>query len=268
MAKRKQPGETGKLELPEGHEGPWRHQAPGVKGVASPGRRLSDDARERVWHATGVKGIKPPGTQEVGKGAAADWVNRKSKKPTPPARKNKADKAQGAEPKLKEFLDRMADFIVEHRPEEAAMLDLSRDMHQTHAPFEIIVGFTLLSALVGDDESRRRQFHLALERGAKAYYNLARRLDKSVRPPRGLVPQTLDPLFYDLPDMAYQMPLPFSTHAFCGLLDFLRGGPEQDRALIAFANTLRSETVEGKRFGDQTLEQMFPWDLPDWAPDD
>lgn len=253
-------------QLDPGYEAPWRERTP-IKGVVPPGRKLSNEPRARVWHGSGVEGITPPGTMEA-------KPAKKSPKPAGPKRgaRQKGDGKTAKKPSsslpLQGLLDRLADYVRENvEATHEVLRDLSREMLQTHAPFEIVVGFTLLSALIGTDETRRRDHHLILERGAKAFYNLARRLDPKVRPPRGLVPQTLDPLFFDVPDLAYQLPEPFVVRAFCGLLDLLRSDPEHDRRLIAFTNELRKEYVLGRRYGDQPLERMFPWREPDWAPE-
>jgi hypothetical protein len=234
---------------------------------------LSDDRRDRVWRASGVRGVTPPGTQKPGEGAVAEWLKNKEKKggrkpnrPKPGAPDPKKEAAPP--PDFRTVLDRIAAFVGEHPLPDVALGELSREIAQSHAPFEIIVAFTLLSAGVGPDEDKRRKFHYSLERGAKAYYNLARRLDKSVRAPRGLVPQTLDPLFYDLPDTAFQIPGAFVVEAFSRALDPLRADPNQDRKLIALVDELRSETIAGRSFGDQKLETMFPWEPPEWAPSD
>lgn len=248
----------------EGHEAPWRQRTP-VKGVVPPGRKLSDEPRPRVWLASGVIGVTPPGDSEGGPPRPAPRSNPKR---SPPAGKKKANAKPSSPLPLQGLLDRLADYARENvEPSDVVLRDISREMLQTHAPFEIVVGFTLLSALVGTDEARRRDYHLTLERGAKAFYNLARRLDPKVRAPRGLVPQTLDPLFYDVPDMAYQLPEPFVVHAFAGQLEHLRSDPEHDRRLMDFMRQLRRELVEGRRFGEQPLERMFPWREPDWAPE-
>lgn len=266
MAKARHPKDSD----PAGHDAPWRQRTP-VKGVVPPGRKLSTEPRARIWHASGVQGITPPGSSESAP------TNTPPKPTTRRARaegkpKGTAQSKSGAKPSsplpLQGLLDRLAEHVRENvRATDEVLRDLSREMLQTHAPFEIVVGFTLLSALVGTDEARRRELHLTLERGAKAFYNLARRLDPKVRAPRGLVPQTLDPLFYDVPDMAYQLPEPFVLHAFAGYLELLKSDPEHDRRLMSFMRELRQELIEGRRFGEQPLERMFPWREPDWAPE-
>jgi hypothetical protein len=239
-----------------------------VKGIVPPGRKLSDAPRARVWQGSGIEGVTPPGTQEPEapkkRRALESPIQKREKK----SKKDAKPVAASSSLPLQGLLDRFAAFTRENlEPTEELMRDLARDILQTHAPFEIVVGFTVLSALVGADEALRRTHHLPLERGAKAFYNLGKRLDPKVRAPRGLVPQTLDPLFFDVPDLAFQLPEPFVVQAFGTLLDFLQTDPDHDRALIAFVLELRKEYVLGRKFGDQSMERMFPWTEPDWAPE-
>ncbi len=260
----KPPRVSKKPQVDQGAEATWRNRTT-IKGVVPPGRRLSDAPRERVWHASGVDGITPPGTMEV-------EPKKRAKRPAGASRKKvkltEKSTASSSPLPLQDLLDRLAAHVRENlEPNDELIGDIARDMLQTHAPFEIIVGFTVLSALIGTDETERQKHHVTLERGAKAFYNLARRLDPKVRAPRGLVPQTLDPLFFDLPDLAYQLPEPFVVRAFGSLLDFLQTDPEHDRALIALVYELRNEHIVGRKYGDQPLERMFPWTEPEWAPD-
>ena len=262
MAKPPRVPKDGKLD--QGSDSSWRQRTP-IKGIVPPGRRLSDAPRARVWQGSGIEGVTPPGAMEP-------EAKKSPRRPQKAARKKPKAKDKPTPPSsalpLQGLLYRLAAFARENlEPNDELIGDLSRDMLQTHAPFEIVVGFTVLSALIGTDESRRQTHHLTLERGAKAFYNLARRLDPKVRAPRGLVPQTLDPLFFDLPDIALQLPEPFVVQAFGSLLHFLQTDPEHDRVLITLMHELRREHVLGKKYGDQSLERMFPWTEPEWAPD-
>ena len=268
---------------------PWH--APGVKGVRPPGRRLGAPTERRVsaWSASGIRGITPPGTQEPGEGAAAQWTMRKdkAKKKKRPVAVQKAKPAaaqRGGQPdagfvpnvlaggddptSLKALLDDLAGFFREYKPDESASVHLAELIGQSHAPYEIVVGFTLLSAIIGKDTELRNRFAWALERGAKAFYNLAMRLDKTVKPPRGLAPQRLDPIFYDLPATAYQIPFAFATDAFLRMLDLVRGDIGHDRNMLRFARALHERFIGGRNYGDRALSEMFPWEEPPWAPED
>ncbi|MBI2375235.1 MAG: hypothetical protein HYV07_14660 [Deltaproteobacteria bacterium] len=262
-------------------EAPWRRGGE-VKGIVPPGRRLADDSRPNAWSASGVRGVRPPGTLAPGEGAATRWIleaeKRKDKKQkvqkaaraAAPPKKSAKDPKSPAEPKtLKDFLDQLADHSRETLPKDPAMIsELLSFVGQSSRPFEIIVAFAVGSALIGGDQKLRSEHQWSLERGAKAFFNLAKRLDRSVRAPRGLVPETLDPLFYDLPDIALELPFAYLTYAFLALLDVLRVDRPRDRRLLRFAKSLHSRFIEGRRYGDRTLESMFPWELPEWAPED
>ena len=152
--------------------------------------------------------------------------------------------------------------------EDECVVSLSELIGQSHAPYEIIVGFTILSTVVGQDSELRSTYAWALERGARAYFNLAMRLDDTVKPPRGLLPQRLDPIFYDLPATAFQIPYAFATNAYLKLIELLVGEPEYNRALIKFGEKLYAEYIQGHRYGNEPLSTLFPWDRPQWAPED
>lgn len=288
-------------------EPPWRRGVAGVKGVTPPGRRLGKpgDRRPNRWSATGVAGVTPPGAQSPGTGPATDWVLKKDKaaralqkkqnqrafddakraaaKPEAPAAPPSFDPLRpgagfapdvfadvGDPGDLKAFLQNVNDFLAEHRPHPQCADHFNQLITQSHAPFEIVVGFTILSAVVGRSSELRRKFALSLERGAKVFFNLARRLDPDVRPPRGLVPETVDALFYDLPATAMQIPYAFTTHAFLHQMTLLRGpdDPEYDEALVSFGESLWSRFIQGRAYGDTGLDAMFPWETPEWAPAD
>ncbi|MBI4815271.1 MAG: hypothetical protein HY791_03365 [Deltaproteobacteria bacterium] len=264
-------------------EAPWRKGGE-VKGIVPPGRRLASEARANTWSASGVRGVSPPGTLKPGEGAATRWIleaeqrsgKKKPKAAAKPndekAAKKKSEKNSNsgtpAEPKnLKEFLDQIADFTREGLPKDHAMIaELLSFVGQSSRPFEIIVAFAVGSALIGSDQKLRSEHQWALERGAKAFFNLAKRLDKSVRAPRGLVPETLDPLFYDLPEISLQIPFPYMVRAFLDQLDLLRVDLPHDRKLIRFAKSLYARFIENRSYGDRRLSSMFPWEPPEWAP--
>lgn len=267
---------------------PWH--LPGAKQVVPPGRRLSkpDDRRSTQWSASGVQGIRAPGKQKPGEGAAYAWMTRKDKKKkrkAPPARRPEAQGAPdagrptagfvpnvfadtGDPDSLKAFLDQIAGWFREHKPDESALTHLAELIGQSHAPYEIIVAFTALSAIIGGETELRNRYAWALERGAKAFYNLAMRLDKRVRPPRGLSPQRMDPIFYDLPATAYQLPYAYATDAFLRMLELVRGGIGHDRQMLRFARDLHQRFIEQRAYGDRALGDIFPWEEPPWAPED
>jgi hypothetical protein len=266
---------------------PWH--APGVTGVEPPGRRLAKptETKGQPWNASGVRGVTPPGKLKPGEGPAVEWLARKEKKTAPaggggkktpgeapPAGRPTAGfvpdvfSDQGDPKTLRDFLDEIAKYFREHAPDESATVHLAELIGQSHAPYELVVAFTLLSALVGTDTEQRNRYAWALERGAKAFYNLAMRLDKKVKPPRGLAPQRLDPLFYDLPASAYQIPYAYATDAFLRMLELVRGDIAHDRAMITFARGMHQRFVASRSFGDKALSHMFPWEDPIWAPED
>jgi hypothetical protein len=280
---------------------PWLRGVAGVTGVVPPGRRLSTDKRPTRWSASGVKGVTPPGNQKPGEGAAAEWLKGKDKSRKQGEKRNakavqaQEKVAQRAQPgkfehvefdplrpmagfvpevfadvgdpgDLKAFLQSITDFLTEHRPDATSAIHFNQVVNQSHAPFEIVVAFTILSVLVGRSTELRRRFALSLERGAKAFFNLAGRLDGNVKPPRGLVPETVDAIFYDLPATAYQVPYAFATDAFGRLVELLRkdDDPEYDAKLLEFTRFLRTRFIEGRSFGDTPLERMFPDEVPEW----
>lgn len=281
------PPKKGSPGAPEAPKTPWT--ARGVAGVVPPGRRLGEagEKRRATWSASGVAGIQPPGNQKPGEGPAARWAIAKSKgeSPTklPVPKKGKGEpslaparatagfvpdlRASDGDPKdLKTFLDLFAEAHGKIALDAEAASQLAQLVGQSHAPFEIMVAFTWLSAWVGSDGARRKEYQWALERGAKVYFNLAKRLDPTVRPPRGLVPKTVDPLFFDLPPTAFQFPYAYAVDAFMRVLELLRGDHVRNRKLIELAHTLYARFIEKRSFGDRALSAMFPWKPPAWAP--
>ncbi|MCC7384651.1 MAG: hypothetical protein IT384_22575 [Deltaproteobacteria bacterium] len=274
MAPPKKPAGAGKEPA-----APW--SARNVRGVTPPGRRVSPEGtpRRARWSASGVEGVAAPGTQEPGEGAVAEWLGRKTKPKKRRGRKGEAvgpgrptagfvpspDAGADDPANLKIYVDQIIDFFRAHPPDDATSLQLGQLIAQSHAPFEILIGFAVLTAYAGNDNARRRKHQWALERGAKVFYNLSKRLDPSVRPPRGLVPRTVDPLFYDLPRTALQIPYAYATDAFLRVLELLRIDHNYDRRLIAFARELRARDHEARTFGDRALVALFPWEEPAWA---
>lgn len=258
---------------PDASAAPWA--ARGVSGVVPPGRRLSEAAEKRRarWSASGVDGVAPPGNQEPGEGPAAEWVLRHQKtqkRPGKPAlgRPGAGAEAQGDPADLKTFLELFAEFFRTHPLDPENAQQLGQLIAQSHAPFEILIAFTILSAHVGTEGPQRKKHQWSLERGAKVFYNLAKRLDASVRPPRGLVPKTVDPLFFDLPRTAMQIPFAYATDAFLRTLELYRGDTNRDRLLMRFARQMRDRFIEHRTFGDQPLARLFPWNEPAWAPEE
>ncbi len=274
---------------------PWRVGVIGVTGVEPPGRRLAppDERRPTPWSASGVRGVTPPGgaTPTSRRGATSDTRSRRiaqdncrilqrRRRLSEDAIRPTTDRPQAGflpdvfadiqdPPDLQDFLKLLSDFLDEHPPREEAIDDVDHLVIQSRAPFELVVGFTVMSALVGRDDELRQDFASALERGANAFFNLARRLNPRLRVPRGIIPEVVDALFFDLPELAYQVPFAFATDAFVRIMPLLRRDdePTYDEQLLRFAVTLRQRFVENRTFGDQPLGRMFPWTPPDWAPE-
>jgi hypothetical protein len=253
---------------------PWR--ATGVKGIVPPGRKLPDQANaDAPWRATGVGGIRVTDNQASAPAQDRWKMNRGAKtRPRPVATRAQKPKsapqnpsgAKDSSPSIKDFLDDIAAFIREHPPAPECSESLAELIRQSQAPYEIIIGFTILSTVVGQDSEMRNKYAWVLERGARAYFNLAMRLDKTIKPPRGLVPQRLDPLFYDLPATAFQIPFAFGTDSFLRIIDLLQRDVPYNRILIEHAQKLYDTHIQPHHYGDQSLTELFSWQAPDWAP--
>ena len=274
---------------------PWQ-EGTDVHGVVPPGRRLSPptERRPNAWSASGVKGVTPPGNARPETSPSAEWVRENIARKVRAERTNiRALRARqkgfgeavvqtprpsaGVQPdpfadvrdpeSMRAYLQVIHQFLEEQPVPEDAPESLAQLITQSHAPYEIVLAFTLLSAAVGRDPDRRRDFSHALERGAKVFFNLVQRLDEPVTPPDELRPETMDAIFYDLPDTALQLPYAFASDAFAQMADLLRepGNSDRDRALVTFLKQLRVAHIEGRSFGDQALETMFPWELPRWG---
>lgn len=278
---------------------PWLEGVEGVTGIIPPGRRLSpaNERRPTRWSASGVVGVTPPGKQKPGEGAAAESAEKlerkralklkEAQKALDAAKKKPGTATKPAAPDrptagfvghafddvgdpldLKSFLEQIAEIFKTVKPGAHALENLGELTMQSRAPYEIAVAFTILSVLVGKDSGLRRKYTPQLERGAKTFFNLAIRLNKNVKAPRGLNPQTMDAIFFDLPATAYQVPYAFATHAFCTLLELMRGDEDCDRALIQHATDLRARYIERRALGDRALKELFRWRVPDWAPEE
>ncbi len=266
---------------------PWLQGVAGIKGVVPPGRRLSDEARPNKWSASGVRGVRPPGNAEVG--SKPPWAETPDKRASDARRrqaelrkgKNKTQQGRptdGVQPDLTLPLDKPKEFrkflsqVEDHMRAHPMGLDNAEDfaiaIRQSHAPFQIVIGFTGLSMIVAEHQQLRRKLSTVLERGAMAYFNLAQRIDDSVKVPKGLHIETLDPLFWDMPRSFTKIPYAWATDAFCQLLFLFRhvGDEPSDRALIAVARQLRDQHINGRSFGDRSLETLFAWEEPDWVP--
>lgn len=284
---------------PKGHPSPWLEGVRGVTGVIPPGRKLSDDPRRTKWSASGVSGVTPPGNQKPGEGPGIDWADKMKKGRSTRTRDNRRalDKAKQAAAKdlpvpddfdpmrpmegfipdifadlsdpddMKSFLERISRFVAELGTHEEAEEDCATLITQSHAPFEIVVAFSILSAIIGKQTAKRRRYGIALERGAKVFFNMARRLKNDIKTPRGLVPETVDALFYDIPSAAYQVPYAYATDAFLRMMELLRDGTneERDLSLGRFAEDLHGRFIGRRSFGDQPLSGMFPYDPPEWT---
>ena len=266
---------------------PWRKGVGGVTGVTPPGRRLSPttEPRPTKWSASGVSGVTPPGradphpSQAVAAKANLHALKRRQKSIDADAKATAARPQAGFlpdifadlrdPPDLRDFLKLLSDFLDEHPPRAEALDDIDHLITQSRAPFQLIVGFTVMSALVGRDEDLRMEFQSALERSAQAFFNLARRLNPRIRVPKGVIPEMVDALFFDLPDLSLRVPFAFATDAFMGILPLLRDedDPAYDERLLTFSVTLRRRFIDARSFGDQPLHALFPWTPPEWAPE-
>ena len=272
---------------------PWLKGVTGVTGVVSPGRRLSppDERRPTAWSASGVSGVTPPG-KVAARGKPVDpkagaqrrmqanlRALQRRRRSGDGAARPENDRPQAGflpdvfadihdPPDLQDFLKLLSDFLDEDPPREAAIDDIDHLVIQSRAPFELVVGFTVMSTLVGKDDDLRQEFVASLDRGANAFFNLARRLNPRIRVPRGIIPDVVDALFFDLPDLALTIPFAFATDAFVRIMPLLRrdDDPGYDERLLRFAQRLRARFIDTRSFGDQPLDRMFPWSLPDWTP--
>jgi hypothetical protein len=276
---------------------PNKWSASGVKGVTPPGTQRPGEGAAAAWatqkdpqRATAEKTNKR--LYELRKQAAARPKEREPKSRPPrsaiPSASPGARDPDAFDPlrplagflpdvfadvgdpgDIKGFLQSINDFLAEHRPHPECADGFAQVVTQSRAPFEIAVAFTVLTALVGKSEPLRRRYGAVLERGAKVYFNLASRLRADIKAPRGLVPETVDPLFYDLPGTAYQLPFAFATDAMVRLADLLRreGDDDYDRTIATFCRALYERFVGGRALGDQALARMFPWTPPPWMPE-
>lgn len=263
--------------------------ARGVSGIVPPGRRLTPPGEKRRarWSGSGINGIAPPGNQKPGEGPAAAWAIAKDKGVRPSTMTKRPAKGEELRPNRptagflpdlsaadgdpkdwKSFLDIFAEHFKAAPIDSDNAEQLAQLIGQSHAPFEIMIGFTILSAFVGQDGERRRANQWALERGAKVFFNMSKRLDPSVRPPRGLVPRSVDPLFYSLPQAAFQIPYAYAVDAFGRVLELCRGDTNYDRKLLRFFRELRARFIERRSYGDREIAALFPWEEPSWAPHD
>ena len=272
-------------------ERPWT-KGTNVKGVVPPGRRLDKTkSRKTRWSATGVSGVTPPGKLKPDEGPSVDWVEKEERRKEKKTKDNKrqAEKAKSGNAKLdpmrpiagfkpnaladvadptdmKSFLKPINDFLDQKKPSSDLAQAFASLITQSHAPFDILIGFTILSALIGKSTQLRRRYAVALERGAKVYFNLLQRLEKNVQVPRGLVPETVNALFYDLPQAALSVPYAYATSAFLRQMELLRDSfkPELDQAIVELGQQLFDKFIAGRSLGDMSLAKMFPYTPPEW----
>ena len=248
-------------------ESPWL-RGTGVRPTVSPGRRLdTSDRRINRWSASGVRGVVPPGAASIERQKTS--LRRRSSPP-----KTSPRPVAGFQPDvfndrldpddLGAFLGALNRFIRSHKPQLERAENFRELIVQSQAPFEIVVGFTILSSIVGSNPDLRRRFATALERGAKVFFNLAKRLHpKSTTVPEDLAPESVDAIFHDLPDLALEIPFAFAVQAFCEQLELLaEGDQERDRQLLLEAKDLRSRFIERRAYGDRALRDMFLWSAP------
>ena len=166
------------------------------------------------------------------------------------------------------MLDEVAAFFRNFGGSDKAEVSLSEVITQSQAPYEIIVAFTGLSTLVGQDYDKREIYAFALERGARAYFNLAMRLDETIKAPRGLMPHKLDALFYDLPATAFQLPGAFIADTFGKLSELLVDDVDYNHELFKAVRAFYEKYIDGQSYGDEPLSSIFPFERPRWAPED
>lgn len=267
---------------------PWLKGVSGITGVVPPGRRLSpkSEPRPTKWSASGVKGVTPPGKLGPTEGPSVDWAMRDERKKKKVAKANERAAEAGrrsgkttmdplrptagatgnvfADAKFPASVDlllkEMNQFAEEDRPDEHTARELAQLITQSHAPFEIVVAFALLSGTTAGEDHLREFFAPALERGAMVFFNLLRRLDKTVKVPPGIIVERVDPMFFDLPTSAMQVPFAFATHSFQVVSEMLeRSEPEYDEKLFEFRASLYERFISGRTVGDESLERMFPF---------
>lgn len=262
-------------------DAPWRVK--GVKGIVPPGRRFSshETAPSAPWRATGVRGVQIQKQEAPEDSTSRRWALARSSKPKRPQKKSSAlsspqrktptqkkESAQTEDSALKIILDEVAEFFRNFGGSPKAEMSLSEVITQSQAPYEIIVAFTGLSTLVGQDYEKREQYAFALERGARAFFNMAMRLDDTMKAPRGLMPHKLDALFYDLPATAFQLPGAFVADTFSKLSELLVNDVEYDHELYKAVRSLHEKYIEGQSYGDEPLNSIFPFERPSWAPEE
>jgi hypothetical protein len=281
----------GRRLSPESENRPLAWSASGVRGVVPPGKLAPGTGPATEWtlKKAGVdargRPTKPsrPGAragdaaaQGSGGSRAAGRARRGAPAaPPPPIEAGRPTagylpdpNAGSADPRsLKLLLDEIAAFF-DSRPILAERRDeLDLMIRQSHAPYEVAVGFALLASVCQEPEPKGRHAR-ALQRGAQTYYNLAMRLDPELSPPRGLNPRAVDALFFDMPDSYRELPYSATAHAFLGLLELLRGDRVHDRDLLRFARKLERRFITGRSYGDQAVSTLLPWTEPAWAPED
>lgn len=266
----------------ERRERKW--SASGVRGVTPPGKQKPGEgpAAESAEKAERRRALRDkenkhaleaaratPRALAAGRGRAPAALSRETVDPGRPMAGFKPDPFVGLRDPddLKGFLEQLSEFTKTITPSEHAGESLAELIMQSHAPYEVAVAFTLLSVIVGKSTQLRRKHTAPLERGAKTFFNLAMRLNPNVKAPRGLVPETMDAIFYDLPATAYQAPYAFATDAFARMVSLLRNDVDTDRELIRFTLELRNRFIEQRSLGDKPLGALFPFELPDWAPE-
>lgn len=253
----------------EGPESRWA-EGTGVRGVVPPGRRLDGQRKAGRWSASGVKGValphrakpsaKPSWLEKPGQKRVQPKISARSRSTRSPARLAEVFSDEFDPNSLAELLDQLRSFIEARSYEDEASERFSEIIIESRAPFEIIVAFTVLNGLIGSSKSRRRYFGPSLERGVKVYYNLALRLNPAVEVPPQVSTQPLDALFFDLADMALEVPYAYTADALAKVIDQLEFPLSQET--IDFCKSMRERFIERRVFADQALRQVFPG--PDW----
>lgn len=270
-----------KKKKPPADPSPW-NRGTDVKGVVPPGRRLDPDQGDRraAWQASGVRGVTPPGRQKPGDGPGIDFMHPRKQRSRPRAgpgtpQHGAAAKATGSAPspmhtgdekgRLHAGMKPIAAHFRAHPPSASVTADVAAWIRQSQAPYELAVGFAILSVATENDPALRRTHDAALRRGSAAFFRLSQLIDPKTRLPRGTNIALVESIFESLPVGADAMPFAYTVGALLRALPILQPETLNDQgALLDLAETLWRKHVLGQRVGDLVLEDRFPLTLPDW----
>lgn len=257
---------------------PWQ-RGTDVEGIVPPGRRLGDPTERRPtrWSASGVRGVVPPGGHGPGEGPSAQWARKATLPKESKSGRSGAKATAHRDPRslheledptdLEAFLQEISRFIAQRKTPSVFSESFRELVTQNRSPYDIVVGFAVLSTLTGNDPQLRRANAAALERGATVFFSLARRLDPQASIPDGLALETANALLLDLPELAWAVPYAYGVDAFCRQIELLREDePRRDRELVLEARRLRARFIERRTYGDRALRDIFEWNDPAWTP--